>query len=795
MFRWSSEHNYISRYLGSGALNTIVGFSVIFVLMGLGVSPYIANMGGYMVGFVLGFVVSKKFVFRSNGHVFNESMKYLIAFVFCFALNFLVLNIALSVLHLESVVAQVLAGGAYTLSMYAIMRCFVFQNDLNLERLKIWLEKMTAAESLSRSKENPFMLKAVWLILGLITLSAIVLINNYSPFIPDYDGLSYFESVKIVNNWQFKVRDLKFPGAWVFVSFWPITNGPSVMLAAIFRHTVDINLLPTMINALYLILFTVYISKIRSSSYAYVAILLLCANSFFYRLFTTLTSEFSVGLWIFAYLLTLLSTHNRRGLYLSALIILGVLLRTIDIVFVLCASTAYILLNYLLWKDKAHVLATLRSIGLTVILTAPLFFNHYKAAYIYVRESQSGISSVSWKAMADAFGGLDIPLKYVEYITIYNPLLIPLTIMVIILVLFSKALANKSALLIVGISFALIFPLLMAATINIMTVFWIFSVLVFIVCELGLNLWIKINNKINNFSIISTALNIFGIVVVSFFTLFFMHLSWGMETKYLQELKARSEIGFEISAVLKEIPGTKYVTSNCRGIGTIDNIGLSWGSSDELIEGSIQDVYSRKKNINDYLEFNDKVSFFISAHDNYFCPLMFGINDHVKALNNLFASKSQEFGFRKVSEIARNNTNFDIWYRPNVQQPYLQYAGFGDNWISSNLSIEIGSKKLCAEEKVGGKIFLSVNFPNPNIANYTPPFLIALHSKNSKEIITSAIVNNYGNADVILDLKNIVCGEYELSFDKAFSTKADPRELSAQFIKLDSALKFEPSKL
>ena len=228
MFRWSSEHAYLSRYLGSGALNTVVGFSVIFFLMELGVSPFIANIGGYLVGFVLGFVVSKKLVFRSNEPFFGESMRYLMAFIICFMLNFLVLSMAIKILHLGAIFAQVLAAGAYTFSMYVVMRCFVFPNDLNLQKPKISLEKMTETENLFESKENNIILKAMRFVFGLITLSAIVLINNYSPFIPDYDGLSYFEYVKIVNNWQFKVGDLNFWDSLTndFVSIWPITNGP-----------------------------------------------------------------------------------------------------------------------------------------------------------------------------------------------------------------------------------------------------------------------------------------------------------------------------------------------------------------------------------------------------------------------------------------------------------------------------------------------------------------------------------------------------------------------------------------
>jgi hypothetical protein len=127
---------------------------------------------------------------------------------------------------------------------------------------------------------------------------------------------------------------------------------------------------------------------------------------------------------------------------------------------------------------------------------------------------------------------------------------------------------------------------------------------------------------------------------------------------------------------------------------------------------------------------------------------------------------------------------------PNVQL-HLQYANFGDNWISWNLTIEVGSKELCAEERVSGKLYFYANVPNPDVANYAPPFLITLRSKGSRNIFSSAIVNNYGNADVTLDLRNMACGEYELSFDKAFSTNQDPRKLSAMFIKRDSAFRFD----
>lgn len=131
MSKWRSESALLVRYAGSGALNTVAGFAVIFILMAAGASPYLANIGGYLVGFVLGFVVSKKFVFRSNGHFVAESLRYLTAFVICFALNLLVLRLALT--QLNAMAAQIAAAATYTAAMYLFTRCFVFSGGMQKE--------------------------------------------------------------------------------------------------------------------------------------------------------------------------------------------------------------------------------------------------------------------------------------------------------------------------------------------------------------------------------------------------------------------------------------------------------------------------------------------------------------------------------------------------------------------------------------------------------------------------------------------------------------------------------------
>jgi len=131
---WRSESAYIGRYAGSGVLNTLVGFSVIFALMWLGVSPLIANAGGYLAGLVMGFFMAKKVVFRSEGHVTTEGIRYLAAFLASFLANLLVLQCALDMLHMNAILAQLIAAATFTTIMYLLSRWLVFSEGMNPPR-------------------------------------------------------------------------------------------------------------------------------------------------------------------------------------------------------------------------------------------------------------------------------------------------------------------------------------------------------------------------------------------------------------------------------------------------------------------------------------------------------------------------------------------------------------------------------------------------------------------------------------------------------------------------------------
>lgn len=127
MSRIKHEAGILSRYSLSGALNTVAGFSTIFGLTALGFQPYAANAAGYLVGLVLGFFVSRRFVFRHEGKMSSQGARYLMAFAICFVINLLVLRFALQA-GFHEMLAQALSTAVYIVAMFLALRLFVFHH-------------------------------------------------------------------------------------------------------------------------------------------------------------------------------------------------------------------------------------------------------------------------------------------------------------------------------------------------------------------------------------------------------------------------------------------------------------------------------------------------------------------------------------------------------------------------------------------------------------------------------------------------------------------------------------------
>ena len=118
------------RYGLVGLVNTAVGYAVILLLdLGLKLNPFLANAGGYAVGILISFVLSRSFVFRSQDSVRKAGPRYLVAVAAAFALNQLAMGLARSVLPdapLGHAASQLAGMASYTAALFLISYFWVF---------------------------------------------------------------------------------------------------------------------------------------------------------------------------------------------------------------------------------------------------------------------------------------------------------------------------------------------------------------------------------------------------------------------------------------------------------------------------------------------------------------------------------------------------------------------------------------------------------------------------------------------------------------------------------------------
>lgn len=118
----------VGRYGIAGLINSVLGFTIIFGLQGLGVSPYFANLVGYVVGFFVSFLLQRKYVFASSAGVSAEMIRFVIAFLVAFAANQIALHALLTV-ETNAYMAQLCAISVYIVTMFILSKFWVFRTQ------------------------------------------------------------------------------------------------------------------------------------------------------------------------------------------------------------------------------------------------------------------------------------------------------------------------------------------------------------------------------------------------------------------------------------------------------------------------------------------------------------------------------------------------------------------------------------------------------------------------------------------------------------------------------------------
>jgi len=112
------------RYNLVGVVNTIAGFSIIFILMFLGVSATISNAIGYGIGSIISFYLNKKYTFKSTLKSKIVIFKFFTVLAISYGANFLVLQQLLKTIN--PYLAQIGSAIVYTIISFLLVKFFVF---------------------------------------------------------------------------------------------------------------------------------------------------------------------------------------------------------------------------------------------------------------------------------------------------------------------------------------------------------------------------------------------------------------------------------------------------------------------------------------------------------------------------------------------------------------------------------------------------------------------------------------------------------------------------------------------
>lgn len=634
--------------------------------------------------------------------------------------------------------------------------------------------------------------KLIWMLVALISIASLALVSVFSPFVPDYDGLAYFNQAKALREYFFYstgegvYRDnplMGVSGLWL----WPVTNGPGVYAAAFLSEILGANYVPIFVNSLGVVVFSLALISRRGAGYATVVLILLCSNLFFFRLFTTLTSEFLVGLWLFLFLLFASDEDRSSSFYVWVLIFIGFALRTINVVFVVAISCALIINLAFVESGWRRIRMYVACVAPPLMVVAALQWQHIQAVANYMLQASYGVSAASWRSLSGVSGRMDVFFKYVEYLILYNRAVVFLFVLAVLWGVFFCGKRRTKIAKSILIAVCAVVPLFFAQSLNVQVVFWVYAAMVFVVAEVGAKFWESVNAIRVRKLIASVAC--LGLLVG---WLSSSAASWKQETRHLGHLSKLTDIKRSVVREFLDAPDVKYFASNYRGVGPLDLYGLNFNEKWSLQDGGVFDIYTKGKSVDAYLDINDKVNLFVVAHQNYFFPHHFGVNDVISETRRAFEMVGPKKGFKRVAEIREQGRVFDLWYRPGMNV-FLQFLEYGDYWVASMVPVRIGTSRLCRDNLISGEIEYDLSFPRVAEDSYfSPPFVVMLKNEEGG-VVGSAIVNQFGESKVRIKISGVSCGNYFLSIDKHFSTVRDPRPLSAILNRYSSSLYFDNS--
>jgi putative flippase GtrA len=119
----------LAKFIVVGVANNLVGYGAFVVLSLLGVAAIPAMTVAYVIGMVISFTGNRKWTFGHRGSLVPTLVKFAVANLLGYGVNFALLRLFVSQLGLPQIPVQFFATGCVALCTFLMMRLWVFRAD------------------------------------------------------------------------------------------------------------------------------------------------------------------------------------------------------------------------------------------------------------------------------------------------------------------------------------------------------------------------------------------------------------------------------------------------------------------------------------------------------------------------------------------------------------------------------------------------------------------------------------------------------------------------------------------
>lgn len=114
------------RYVISGIINTTITLLVYNVLINFEIDYIIANIIGYFLGVINGFILNRKWVFKSNGKIGALFIKFISVNIVSLIFSSIFLFVLVNDLYLNKILSQMISTIVTGLFNYIMNRSWTF---------------------------------------------------------------------------------------------------------------------------------------------------------------------------------------------------------------------------------------------------------------------------------------------------------------------------------------------------------------------------------------------------------------------------------------------------------------------------------------------------------------------------------------------------------------------------------------------------------------------------------------------------------------------------------------------